>query len=266
MLEWAMSHPSFKTQLFRFVDVFPATTDDADVLRHLDEYFEAGDVPRLLDLGLGRGRARAVRQGRRRVGGPPQHRPHGRAVHRRRRRRRGGRGAAPALAQRERVHRRPARREDGHREPRPTATRRASTSCSTPCSRRRRTGRPTTTSSATTSARCPGSTSASSRRRWRRSYSPLTRDDGLAQAKARLRPILRRGAPSGGAFVYLDMEHYDVKDLTLAALPRAARRAGVRGPRGRRRHPGLPEGLAPTTCRPDRVVGAGAAARSPCGW
>src|SRR5207248_5540675 len=51
--EWAMSHPSFKTQLFRFVDVFPATTDDADVLRHLDEYFEAADVPRAVDLGLG---------------------------------------------------------------------------------------------------------------------------------------------------------------------------------------------------------------------
>src|SRR3954463_3333320 len=52
MLEWAMSHPSFKTQLFRFVDVFPATTGDADVLRHLDEYFSAADVPRTFDLGL----------------------------------------------------------------------------------------------------------------------------------------------------------------------------------------------------------------------
>src|ERR687884_1813800 len=53
MLEWAMSHPSFKTQLFRFVDVFPSTVDDGDVLRHLDEYFEGADVPRVLDLGLG---------------------------------------------------------------------------------------------------------------------------------------------------------------------------------------------------------------------
>ena len=52
MLEWAMSHPSFKTQLFRFVDVFPATTSDADVMRHLDEYFEGADVPKVLDLGL----------------------------------------------------------------------------------------------------------------------------------------------------------------------------------------------------------------------
>ena len=53
MLDWAMAHPSFKTQLFRFVDVFPATTDDADVLRHLREYFEDTDAPRLLDLGMG---------------------------------------------------------------------------------------------------------------------------------------------------------------------------------------------------------------------
>ena len=53
MLEWAMSHPSFKTQLFRFVDVFPATVDDADVLRHLDEYFEGAEAPRFVDVGLG---------------------------------------------------------------------------------------------------------------------------------------------------------------------------------------------------------------------
>src|SRR5437879_12424658 len=52
MLEWAMSHPSFKTQLFRFVDVFPATIDDADVLRHIDEYFEGADTPRVLGMGI----------------------------------------------------------------------------------------------------------------------------------------------------------------------------------------------------------------------
>ena len=45
-------------------------------------------------------------------------------------------------------------------------------------------------------------------------YAPLTRDDGLAQAAARLRPVLRRAAEAG-AFVNFDMEHYDVKDLTL---------------------------------------------------
>src|SRR6266568_5712281 len=53
MLGFAMSHPSFKTQLFRFVDVFPATHGDDDVVRHLREYFEGADVPRMLDLGVG---------------------------------------------------------------------------------------------------------------------------------------------------------------------------------------------------------------------
>ena len=52
------------------------------------------------------------------------------------------------------------------------------------------------------------------------SFSPLTRDDGLTQAKERLRPILRRARESGvagpqSAFVYLDMEHYDVKGLRI---------------------------------------------------
>ncbi len=52
MLAWAMSHPDFKTQLFRFVDVFPATLDDDDVLRHLSEYLDGVVVPRALDLGI----------------------------------------------------------------------------------------------------------------------------------------------------------------------------------------------------------------------
>jgi RHH-type proline utilization regulon transcriptional repressor/proline dehydrogenase/delta 1-pyrroline-5-carboxylate dehydrogenase len=53
MLAWAMANPSFKTQLFRLVDVFPATTGDADALRHLHEYFAGADAPRLLDVGVG---------------------------------------------------------------------------------------------------------------------------------------------------------------------------------------------------------------------
>jgi RHH-type proline utilization regulon transcriptional repressor/proline dehydrogenase/delta 1-pyrroline-5-carboxylate dehydrogenase len=52
MLDWAMARPDFKTQLFRFVDVFPATTDDADVARHLAEYFDGVPVPKALDLGI----------------------------------------------------------------------------------------------------------------------------------------------------------------------------------------------------------------------
>ncbi len=50
MLDVAMSSASFKTQLFRFVDVFPQTTDDTDVQRHVDEYFTDTGAPRLFDL------------------------------------------------------------------------------------------------------------------------------------------------------------------------------------------------------------------------
>ena len=52
MLEWAFTHPQFKTQLFRFVDVFPRCRDAADVLRHLSEYFDGVPVPRAVQLGL----------------------------------------------------------------------------------------------------------------------------------------------------------------------------------------------------------------------
>ena len=53
MMDWAMSRPAFKTQLFRFVDVFPALDDRDDIARHLAEYFDGVDVPKAIDLGIG---------------------------------------------------------------------------------------------------------------------------------------------------------------------------------------------------------------------
>src|SRR5256885_15874816 len=52
LLEWAMAKGAFKTQLFRFVDVFPGCRDDDDVMRHLQEYFAGGATPAPLRLGL----------------------------------------------------------------------------------------------------------------------------------------------------------------------------------------------------------------------
>ncbi|MEY2570324.1 MAG: RHH-type transcriptional regulator, proline utilization regulon repressor / proline dehydrogenase, partial [Acidimicrobiaceae bacterium] len=52
MLDWAMARPAFKTQLFRFVDVFPALDGNDDVARHLSEYFAGVAVPKALDLGV----------------------------------------------------------------------------------------------------------------------------------------------------------------------------------------------------------------------
>ena len=55
LLDWAMAKGAFKTQLFRFVDVFPGCRDDDDVMRHLQEYFEGDATPAPLRLGLGLG-------------------------------------------------------------------------------------------------------------------------------------------------------------------------------------------------------------------
>ena len=52
MMDWAMSRPAFKTQLFRFVDVFPALEEREDIARHLAEYFDGVEVPKALDLGV----------------------------------------------------------------------------------------------------------------------------------------------------------------------------------------------------------------------
>jgi RHH-type proline utilization regulon transcriptional repressor/proline dehydrogenase/delta 1-pyrroline-5-carboxylate dehydrogenase len=213
MLEWAMSHPSFRTELFRFVDVFPATTDDHDVLRHLDEYFEGPDVPRVLDLGLGMadhvpfGPAAAAGLARRNIarvaeqfiiGADPADSVAGLE-------RLWGQGRAftvdllgektvteaeaDAYASRvaelldtlaEAARRWPA---DSHLESDDRG----------PLPRVNVSVKPTALASR---------------------LSPLTRDEGLAQAKQRLSPLLRRAAELG-AFVHVDMEHYEVKDLTL---------------------------------------------------
>ena len=38
LMEWAMQDPAFKTQLFRFVDVLPSLSSSAEIVRHLQEY------------------------------------------------------------------------------------------------------------------------------------------------------------------------------------------------------------------------------------
>ena len=45
LLEWAMRHEDTRVQLFRFVDVLPTLDDPEDVVRHLKEYFEGKPDP-----------------------------------------------------------------------------------------------------------------------------------------------------------------------------------------------------------------------------
>ncbi len=213
MLRWAMSHPAFKTQLFRFVDVFPATRGDDDVLRHVQEYFEGTDVPRLLEHGVHM------------AGALPLGSKLSAAVARRNIERMGqqfivGRGPAEAI---EGLHRlwqegsaftvdllgektvteaeadRYAARLDEL-----LGTLLGSTSDWAP--------RPELESDdigalprANVSIKATALASL---------YAPLTAEEGLAQVRGRLQPILRMAAEQG-AFVWFDMEQYDTKDLTL---------------------------------------------------
>jgi RHH-type proline utilization regulon transcriptional repressor/proline dehydrogenase/delta 1-pyrroline-5-carboxylate dehydrogenase len=52
MMTLAMRLPEFQTQLFRFVDVFPAMGDARDTTRHLAEYFDTSHVPPLIGAGV----------------------------------------------------------------------------------------------------------------------------------------------------------------------------------------------------------------------
>ena len=213
MLGWAMAHPSFKTQLFRFVDVFPATGDDADVLRHIDEYFEGADAPRVMELGIdlaermpmgdrisaGVARRNIERMAQQFIAGPTP----AEAVSVLHRLWRQGSAFTVDLLGEKTVTEADADRYAARVEELLRALVRGTASWAPddhlerddlgPLPRANLSIKPTALASL---------------------YSPLTRAEGLAQARARLLPFLRLAAEHG-AFVWFDMEHYDVKDLTL---------------------------------------------------
>jgi RHH-type proline utilization regulon transcriptional repressor/proline dehydrogenase/delta 1-pyrroline-5-carboxylate dehydrogenase len=215
MLTWAMAHPEFKTQLFRFVDVFPATTGSADVLRHISEYFEGADAPRLMGLGVdlaervpfGIGDSISSSVARRNilrmaeqfiVGADARAATAG--LHRLWRE---GSAFTVDLLGEKTVTEDEADRYAGRVDDLLRTLLDDSRSWAPddvlefddrgPLPRVNVSIKPTALASL---------------------YGPLTRDDGLRQAKDRLRPLLRT-ARDGGAHLHFDMEHYDVKDLTL---------------------------------------------------
>jgi RHH-type transcriptional regulator, proline utilization regulon repressor / proline dehydrogenase / delta 1-pyrroline-5-carboxylate dehydrogenase len=53
LLAASMYDPEFRARLFRFVDAFPALTDDADIEAHIRDEFEGADVPSWFGAGLG---------------------------------------------------------------------------------------------------------------------------------------------------------------------------------------------------------------------
>jgi RHH-type proline utilization regulon transcriptional repressor/proline dehydrogenase/delta 1-pyrroline-5-carboxylate dehydrogenase len=215
-LEWAMRHPEFKTQLFRFVDVFPACRDDEDVLRHLEEYFEGIDVPKALDLGIdvaehvpfgahvsaGVARRNILRMARQFIAGADP----GAALPKLARLWKRGEASTVDLlgektvvaAEADRYAARVAELLDAlvtgsavwpeqpHLERDPWGS------------------LPRANVSVKPSALSP-------------LFGPFTAAEGLAEVRDRLRPIVRR-AHDGGATVHLDTEHDEAKDLTFELL------------------------------------------------
>jgi len=212
VMDWAMARPAFKTQLFRFVDVFPALRDDADIAAHLREYF-GDESPRLLEAGIGvadrlplgsRLEARVARRNIRRmaqqfiVGATPDE-----AVAGLHRLWRSGSAFTVDVLGEKTVVGAEADRYAAKVATLITTLADASAGWAPddhlerddlgPIARVNLSVKPTALAT---------------------HYEPLSRDVGLAGAKDRLRPLLRL-ARERGAFVNVDMEHYDAKDLTL---------------------------------------------------
>lgn len=57
IMDWSMKNNDFKTQMFRFVDVLPTLNSGKEVSRHLKEYFaeKDGKLPSIFNLGIGVG-------------------------------------------------------------------------------------------------------------------------------------------------------------------------------------------------------------------
>jgi RHH-type proline utilization regulon transcriptional repressor/proline dehydrogenase/delta 1-pyrroline-5-carboxylate dehydrogenase len=216
VLDWAMADPAFKTALFRFVDVFPACSDDADVLRHLREYFAHLHLPRALGLGLevaervpfgarvstAAARRNILRMARQLIAGATP----ADALPRLARLWQAGEAATVDLLGEKTVTEHEAARY---------ATRVGEMLDALVAHARDWPARPALerdpwgpVSRVNVSVK---PTALSPR------FAPTTGDDGIAEARERLRPILRR-ARAAGATVHLDMEHDEVKDLTLALL------------------------------------------------
>ncbi|HEX4868127.1 MAG TPA: proline dehydrogenase family protein [Acidimicrobiales bacterium] len=214
MMDWAMSRPAFKTQLFRFVDVFPALEGNDDIARHLEEYFQGVEVPKALDLGVDLAdkvpfgaaiEARVARKNIARmaeqfiVGETPAEAVaelHGLW-------RRGSAATVDLLgektvvaAEADRYQRRVLELLDALCDAAPSWA-------------------PDDLLERDDLGQLPRVNVSIKPTALATHYEPLSRREGLEGAKARIRPILRR-ARDRGAHVHFDMEHYDAKDVTLA--------------------------------------------------
>ncbi|MFP5256914.1 MAG: proline dehydrogenase family protein, partial [Acidimicrobiia bacterium] len=213
MMDWAMARPAFKTQLFRFVDVFPALVGNHDIARHLEEYFDGVEVPKALDLGVDLadkvpfGAAIEARVARKNIARMAEQFIVGETpaeavaeIHDLWRR---GSAATVDLLGEKTVVAAEADRYQARVLELLDALCDAAPSWAPddvlerddlgPLPRVNVSIKPTALAT---------------------HYEPLSRREGIDAAKERIRPILRR-ARDRGAHVHFDMEHYDAKDLTL---------------------------------------------------
>ncbi|MGH9009045.1 MAG: proline dehydrogenase family protein, partial [Acidimicrobiia bacterium] len=213
VLDWAMAKGAFKTQLFRFVDVFPGCRDDEDVMRHLQEYFGDGSTPAPLRLGLGVG-------GKVPFGAGVSAATARRNIHRMARQFIAGESAAEALPRLEALWRlgeastvdllgektlTPAEADRYAHRVGEVLERLAMASATWPVQPLLESDpwgpMPRVNISVKATALAPR-------------FGPLTRAEGLEEARSRLRPLLLR-AREVPATIHIDTEHDDVKDLTF---------------------------------------------------
>jgi RHH-type transcriptional regulator, proline utilization regulon repressor / proline dehydrogenase / delta 1-pyrroline-5-carboxylate dehydrogenase len=214
LLGWSLAHPEFKSQLFRLVDVFPATSGNRDVMRHVEEYLGGEGVPAALRAAI-------------EVAG---HVPFGASVTAAQTRQNIARMAdqfilgsstAEAVAGAEKLWNAGSGTTIDLLGEKTVAESEADT-----YARRVTELLDALTAAAPTWATRPvfdaddlgplprasisiKPTALASK------YKPLTGEEGLEQAKGRIRPILRT-ARDRNALVWFDMEHYEVKDLSIA--------------------------------------------------
>ena len=213
MLDWAMAHPEFKSRLFHFVDVFPATHSAEDVVDHLEDYFEGVEIPPPLRLGLELAervpggvalsaqvaRRNISRMGRQFIVGETAQEA-ARAVHRLWRQ--GKAFTVDLLGEKVLT----SMQADAYAERVAQAMEVLAAACAqwAPDDHLERDDMgpvPRLNLSIKATALSP-------------KFSPLTEAEGLEQLKSRLRPILRRSVELG-AFLNVDVEQYEVKDLTF---------------------------------------------------
>ncbi|MBW3536349.1 MAG: proline dehydrogenase family protein [Actinobacteria bacterium] len=211
LLAWAMKDEAFKTQLFRFVDVFPALHEPPEVRRHVKEYFGGSDTPVIMRLAVATAgilpagitsrvaRRQISRMARQFIVGetPEEALPALRSMWVQ------GSAATVDLLGEKVVTEGEADRYAARVEQLIRALAEGSVSWPSrpvleaddlgPIPRANVSIKPTALASL---------------------YAPLTRSDGLAQARERLLPILKAAADLN-AFVWFDMEHYAAKDITL---------------------------------------------------